>query len=169
MPGLRIRPALELPALAQRTTDWPADVPLGHPDVLAALWHGAGNIREAARHLRCPPARLAALLKAEPHLADQRQLAAELQVDRAEHVLLEALEDDDDKIRRDDAARFIIQHAGRVRGWGRDGGAVNLAFGTTPSGTQATLQTGSAAVTVRWQTDDPPEPAPKMIDISPSK
>lgn len=145
--GLTVRPPLELPPLPQRNTPYPADIPLDPLDVKAALWHAAGNLKLAAELLHTDAARIGSLLRKDPSLADERKLAAELQVDRAEAVLLEALIDPDDKIRQDEAARFILQHAGRIRGWTKDGGAVQMNFG----GGQAAAQAGG--VVIRWQSD----------------
>jgi hypothetical protein len=144
----------DLAALGHRESPYPADVPLDPDQARTALWLSAGNIGRAAVLRHTNAARLGNLVRRDAFLAEQRAQAAELALDRAEGVLLDAL-DDQDPVRRDDAARFVLVHAGRARGWSRDGNAqgINVAFSGSPG--------ASGAVQIRWQTRD--EAAAKTI------
>ena len=136
----------EIEPLPQRDTPYPDDRPLDPDEVKSALWHGQGNIREAASLLRTPPARLGALLRKDPVLAEVRAQAAELLVDSAEQVLLQALASPDEA-RADHAAQFVLERAGRGRGWTRDGSlGVGVAVAFEGNGVKA-------GVTIRWQTE----------------
>lgn len=137
----------DLEPLGTRVADHPDDVPLDREECRTALWLAAGNITRAAVLLRTSSARLGNFVRRDTYLGEERGKAAELAVDRAEAVVLEAL-DDDDIIRRDDAARFVLTHAGRQRGWSKDGGApgLNLAFAGMPA--------AAGAIQIRWQTED---------------
>jgi hypothetical protein len=135
----------EIEPLPARTEPYPDDRPLDYDEVKSALWHGRGNIRAAAAFLKTPPARLGALLRRDQSLADIRAEAAELIVDHAEHAILEAL-DDEDPLRKDGAAHFVLEKAGKGRGWSRDG--------TTGIGVAVAVGSpGVGQVTVRWQTE----------------
>jgi hypothetical protein len=120
----------------------PDDVPLDHRQVEAALWHADGNFHRAAELLNTRPARIAYLTHRLPHLAKARQQAAELLLDHAEYVLTEALEHHEDPARQDNAARFILEKAGKTRGWSKDGGGINLAFGDAPQ--------GAGTIAIKW-------------------
>lgn len=136
----------EIEPLPLRNTPYPDDRPLDFDEVKSALWHGRGNIARAAALINCPAARIGALLKKDLQLAAIRAEAAELVVDQAENVLMEAMEDAD-KVRADHAAQFVLERAGRARGWTRDGSVgigVNVAFDG---------QKGMAGVSIRWQVE----------------
>lgn len=154
-----IVPAKDLPPLPQRNAPYPEDVPLDPETVKAALWHGGGNVSRAAALIQTSPARIGRLLAKDTALADERRLAAELMVDQAEAGMLEALADEDDKIRRDEAARFILQHAGKGRGWSKDGGNIALSFNA--AGTSGAAQAGT--MSIRWESEAP-QPPVKQIE-----
>lgn len=137
----------EIEPLPARNTPYPDDRPLDFDEVKSALWHGRGNIARAANLLKTPAARIGALLKKDAQLAAIRAEAAELVVDAAENVMLQALEDQD-RARADHAAQFVLERAGRQRGWTRDGSlgiGVNVAF--------ADGKGGMAGVSIRWQVE----------------
>lgn len=136
-----------------RPTDaWPDDKPLIPELVEAALWTANGNVRKAAQILRTTSGRLGALLALDPHLAEVRQRAAELLIDKAEAVMGDLLEDPD---RQEDAAKWILSNGGKARGWGKDApaGGMSLSF-----------RTGGGPVTIRWQDE---KPDPPTIDVTP--
>lgn len=112
-------------------------MPLDPEVVKSCLWHAKGNIHQAARLLRTSTARLGVFLRHNPALAEERQRAAELILDKAETVLGELLDDDD---RREDTAKWLLANAGKGRGYGRDA-PTPLGFtfgpGTPASGTIA--------------------------------
>ena len=135
--------------LVKKTDRWPDDAPLIPELVEAALWQAHGNVKRASALLRTSTGRLGTLLSLDPHLAEVRQRAAELMIDKAEDVLDQLLDDPD---RAEDAAKWILQNGGRSRGWGKDAPAnVALAFRTGQGG----------SVTVRWQDEKP------ALDITP--
>lgn len=144
MPRLKRPDPTQLPLLPPHPTThpWPETQPLDHHAVEAALWHANGNLHKAASLLGTNPARLAYLVQRVPYLADSRQRAADLLVDKAEATLLDAL-DADDPIRNDSTARYVIDKKGANRGWGKDGG-VALSFGT------AGVPAADGALTIRW-------------------
>ena len=133
----------DIAALPTRTAPYPNDVPLDPEEVKSALWHARGNLRAAAGLLWTSQARLGALVKRDATLAATRQEAAELLLDEAEAVMVEALTSED-PVRADAAARFVLERAGRGRGWTRDGSTgVSLSFGNAQGG----------ALAVKWQTE----------------
>lgn len=153
--GLKIKPLNphpvapwqpEIAPLPQRLSDWPDDVPLDHEEVKSALWHARGNIKGAAQILRTPPARLGALVRHAPDLGEIRTQAAELVLDLAEAVVVEALEDED-PLRKDSTARFVLEKAGRQRGWTKDGQTGLAMTFDAPSGK-------AGAIAVRWLVDE---------------
>jgi hypothetical protein len=136
----------EIEPLPLRQTPYPDDRPLDFDEVKSALWHGRGNIARAAELINCPAARIGALLKKDQQLAAIRAEAAELVVDAAESVILEALEAND-RARADHAAQFVLERAGRGRGWTRDG-SVGIGVAVAFDGAK-----GMAGVSIRWQVD----------------
>ncbi len=121
----------------------PDDIPLDHDSVAAALWHAEGNVHRAALLLATRPARVQYLVSRVPWLDQTRRQAADLLVDKAEEILHQSLEDPQDPARQDNAARFILEKAGRSRGWSKDGGSLNLAF--DPAG-----PVSAGVVQIRW-------------------
>lgn len=160
-PSLSPPTRTELPAdllqLGYRSGNHPIDEPLDTEECRTALWMSAGNVTQASKLLKTTSARLGNLVRRNPYLAEERAKAAELAVDRAEAVILEALADDE-PARRDDAARFVLTHAGRIRGWARDGAtpALNMSFaGASP---------GGGGISIRWQTAEEAPKVPLTID-----
>jgi hypothetical protein len=151
-PDLRPELPADLPPLDQRAGEWPLDEPLESDQVRAALWHGAGNVTRAAKLLKVSPARLGHYLRRMPALREERLLAAEMIVDRAEGVILDAMADTDDPVRQDNAARFVLERIGRARGWGTaqpaPGGGLSVNFGGEGK---------SGALAIRWETDASPD------------
>lgn len=139
---MKITPREILP-LPSVLVDWPTNRPLDPHLVTAALWHGEGNFAKAAGILKCKTARLAAFVSRMPELQEVRARAAELLLDKAELALHEAL-DSGDPVRQDSASRFILEKAGRTRGWTKDGTqGLALSFDGAKAG----------ALQVKWQTD----------------
>jgi len=151
----------DLVQIGYRSAPHPLEEPLDAEECRTALWLSAGNITRAAKLVNTNAARLGNFVRRNPYLGEERLKAAELAVDRAEAVVLEALEDTD-AIRRDDAARFVLTHAGRMRGWSKDGGGagagLSMSFSGAPTG-------GGGMVQIRWQTsEEAVTAAPKVID-----
>jgi hypothetical protein len=109
----------------------------------SAIWHAAGSITRAARLLDLSPARLLAFVNKDDYLKAERLQASELMVDQAEDVLLDLLDDDE---RKEDIAKWVLDRRGSTRGWGSSVKPTNptIAFGGT----------GTAAIAIKWQSDD---------------
>jgi hypothetical protein len=74
----------------------------------------------------------------DPVLKTERALASELLIDRAEQVMAQELDGEN----ASDAARWILDRAGRSRGYGKDA-PPSLSFGAGTSG----------AIAIRWESE----------------
>jgi hypothetical protein len=126
--------------------------------VLAESW---GNIAQAADALGVPSRDLRFLVRATPALAAVAEEACELYCDRAEGILRDALESENE-LRRDVAARFVPSGKGAPRGWSR------------PSGPAVTIeQQPSRQIVIKWLGEDETTPreaseaSPALIDARP--
>lgn len=124
------------------TSKLPDGIPLDAEVVKACLWHAKGNIHLAAKLARVSSARLGAFLSNTPGMAEERQRAAELLVDKAETVVAEALDGDEAL----DTAKWLLTNAGKGRGFGKDAPVPGFAFGVPMS--------GSGQVAIRWEVDE---------------
>jgi len=124
------------------TSKLPDNVPLDAEVVKACLWHAKGNIHLAAKLARVSSARMGAYLSNTPGMQEERQRAAELLVDKAETVVSEALDGDEGL----DTAKWLLQNAGKARGYGKDAPAPGFAFGVPT--------TGSGQIAIRWEVDE---------------
>jgi hypothetical protein len=122
---------------------WPEHQPLDPAVVKAALWHAAGNIHRAAALLGTSNARLGAYLRNNPESAEERSRASEMMLDKAEGVVLDALDTPDDAM---EAARWLLSNAGKPRGYGKD---ATPAFSFGAPGT-------AGQIAIRWNTDPKP-------------
>jgi len=78
-----------------------------------------GNVSRAAEYLKVPSTRLRYFVEKSPYLKRELRESLEIYVDRAEEIVDEALNDDEDKSRRDQMARFVLgSQVARQRGWG---------------------------------------------------
>jgi hypothetical protein len=115
----------------------------------------AGNIREAAKILKVPSARLRNFVNGSPYLQAEVQESKEIMVDIAESNVVEALEDEDDVGRRDSMTRFVLQSQGRSRGWGTGAN----------SGVNINAGAGKGRVIISWENGESFEPEePKIIN-----
>lgn len=120
-------------------SQYPKILPIDPAQARSALWHGAGNLSTAAQLLSVSPARLASLVARDPALSTERRLASELLIDRAEQVMAGELNNPDGA---GDAARWILDRAGRARGYGKEA-PPTLSFGQGTSG----------AIAIRWESE----------------
>lgn len=112
------------------TAPWderPVEVPLTVEECRTALWRATGNISVAASILKVSSQRLRAFVKSSPRLQREMEEAKEVINDKAERIVVEALEATSDPSRQDQMARFVLGTIGRARGWSKDkGGGVTI-------------------------------------------
>lgn len=102
----------------------PAELPLDVQECRTAIWLHKGNVSKAAERLRVTSMRLRNFIRRTPVLARECEEAREQVVDRAEEVVVEALDDPDERYTM---ARFVLQSQGKARGWGQ--GSMNVKIG----------------------------------------
>lgn len=102
----------------------PLSLPLDIEECRTAIWRASGNITKAAELLKVPSRRLRKFIKDSEYLTGEVDEAAEQIVDKAEEVIVDALNDTEDKGRQDAAARVVLQSArAKARGWGNGAGS----------------------------------------------
>ena len=84
--------------------------------VLAESW---GNIAQAADVLGVPSRDFRFMVRMTPALTAVVDEASELHCDKAESILRDALESENE-LRRDVASRFVLNGKGAMRGWARN-------------------------------------------------
>ena len=99
----------------------PDSLPLTVEEVRTALWCNEGNISRAASMLKVDSARLRRYIAASPRLSAEKEEARHQVLDRAEEVMVEALNDSEDAVRRDSMAKFALTNLGKDRGYGNKG------------------------------------------------
>jgi hypothetical protein len=126
--------------------------------VLAESW---GNIAQAAEALGVPSRDFRFLVRTAPALAAVAEEAGELYCDKAEGILRDALESENE-LRRDVAARFVLSGKGAPRGWAR------------PSSPAVSIeQQPSRQIVIKWLGEDQSAPrkgsegSPALIDARP--
>jgi hypothetical protein len=126
--------------------------------VLSESW---GNIAQAADALGVPSRDFRLLVRTTPALTAVAEEASELFCDRAEIILRDALESENE-LRRDVAARFVLSGKGAMRGW------------TRPLSPAVTIeQPPPRPIVIKWLGEDersPPEVSegsPPLIDARP--
>lgn len=144
------------------TSPWderPDEHPLDVQECRTALWMARGNISEAADILKVTSMRLRRFVKNSVYLTAEQDEARERIKDKAESVVVEALEDAQDAGRRDSMARFVLAGQGRDRGYGNGAGGV-------------TVKGGSGPIHITWgggQEMLSAEQEPETIDVTPNK
>ena len=97
----------------------PTELPLDVEECRTAIWKAKGNISRASEYLKVPSTRLRTFVEKSPYLKRELRESLEIHVDRAEEIVDEALNDEEDKARRDQMARFVLgSQVARQRGWG---------------------------------------------------
>ena len=106
----------------------PASLPLDVQECRTAIWRTRGNVSSAAELLKVDSGRLRKFIHGSAYLSQEVAEATERLKDRAVEVVAEALDDEEDKARRDQMARFVLTNLGRDRGYGQAAkqGGVNL-------------------------------------------
>jgi hypothetical protein len=118
----------------------PVELPLDVEECRTAIWYARGNITQAASILKVPSARLRNFVVKSQYLSREVEEATEQLIDRAEVIVSEALDDEDDKSRQDQMAKFVLSSSkAKKRGWGA---------GSNPS--LSVKNTGSGTMIVGW-------------------
>jgi hypothetical protein len=102
--------------------------------VLAESW---GNVARAADALGVPSRDFRCFVRTTPALTAVAEEASELFCDKAEIILRDALESENE-LRRDVASRFVLSGKGAPRGW------------TRPSSPAVTIEQPPRQITLRW-------------------
>jgi hypothetical protein len=117
----------------------PDDLRLDIEECRTALWSCNGNISQAATMLKVTSIRLRRFVDQSPRLSAELQEARELLMDLSEQNVADALQDTDDKMRRDNMSKFVLTNLGAKRGYGPKGAGITL----NPQGK-------SGAFTISW-------------------
>lgn len=104
----------------------PDDLPLDVEECRTAIWKARGNISEAALYLKVSSVRLRRFVAASPRLTEEQREAQEILLDKSEAQIAAALDDTEDKMRADNAAKFVLTNLGARRGYGTKGAAITL-------------------------------------------
>ncbi len=121
----------------------PESLPLDVEECRTAIWVAKGNISEAAEILKVPSARLRQFVKRSPYLTAEVNESLEQLLDRAESQMYDAVTDEEDKTRADNAAKFIIGQLGHRRGYGGKSGGITLAKGVAGESVTITWDDGT--------------------------
>ena len=118
----------------------PSELPLDVEECRTAIWYARGNITQAAGILKVSSSRLRNFVTKSDYLSREVSEAAEQLLDRAETIVAEALDDEDDKSRQDQMAKFVLSSSmAKKRGWGS---------GSNPS--VSIKNQGSGTLVVGW-------------------
>lgn len=101
-------------------------MPLDIEECRTALWIAKGNVTKAAEVLKISSNRLRQFINNSPRLTNELRETREQILDKAEEVIVEALEQDDDVQRKDSMARFALTNLGANRGYGNGKGGVSI-------------------------------------------
>jgi len=131
----------------------PESMPLTIDEARTALWKAKGNITEAAKYLKVDSGRLRRFVKQSVRLSMEADEARQQILDKAETIIVEALEDTEDRQRQDNMAKFALLNLGMTRGYGaKTGKTLNV------------NNSGSGNVIVTWgdgstfdEVDDEPD------------
>jgi hypothetical protein len=116
--------------------------------VLAESW---GNVARAAGALGVPSRDFRFLVRTTPALTAVAEEASELFCDKAEGILRDALESENE-MRRDVASRFVLSGKAAMRGWAR------------PSSPAVAIeQPPSHQIVIKWLGEDKDESAPREV------
>lgn len=121
-------PADLIPLPTMPYDERPASLPLDVQECRTAIWRTRGNVTNASILLKVDSGRLRKFIHGSSYLSQEVAEAAERLKDRAVEVVAEALDDEEDKSRRDQMARFVLTNLARDRGYGQAAkqGGVNL-------------------------------------------
>jgi hypothetical protein len=117
----------------------PDSLPLDVEECRTAIWRTRGNVTKAAQLLKIESIRLRRFIKSSPRLSAEIEEAQEQLLDKAEDNIADALDDTEDKIRADNAAKFVLTNLGARRGYGPKGSGITLNPGA-----------GNGAFTISW-------------------
>lgn len=112
----------------------PIELPLTVDECRTALWRAKGNITEAALVLKTTSLRLRKFIEKSPFLTEEQREAQEQLLDKSEAQIANALDDKEDKVRSDAAAKFILTNLGARRGYGQKGAGISVNVPKNSSG-----------------------------------
>lgn len=95
----------------------PVSLPLVIEEVRTALWRAKGNVSTAAALLKVSSARIRKFVRDSPYLTEEQRESAEIIMDKAEEVVVAAIESED-ATRADQMARWYLGQQGTARGYG---------------------------------------------------
>lgn len=133
----------------------PDELPLTIEEARTAIWANAGNVTKAALMLKVDSARLRRYIASSPRLSAEKEEARNQILDKAEDVLIEALTDTDDVVRRDSMAKFALTNLGKDRGYGSKG-TNNLTINNSSGGTIQVSWGDGSSITGPGDNDDDP-------------
>lgn len=160
----RIDPRIPLDLIPLPTMPYskrPDEMPLDIEECRTAIWYTKGNITQAASILKIPSERLRRFVQKSQYLSREVAEASEQLIDRAEQIVAEALDDEEDKGRRDGMAKFVLNSSrAKARGWGA---------GANPS--VNVKNTAGGTILMSWAdgTQFQPNEAAKTIDVTPNE
>lgn len=123
-----VEPTDLVPLPTMPYSERPLSLPLDREECRTAVWRTRGNISEAAALLKVSSSRLRTFVKNSPYLQHEVEECSEILKDKALSIVGEALDDGEDKGRRDQMAKFVLTQIGQDRGFGKGmgKGGVNL-------------------------------------------
>lgn len=99
----------------------PVSLPLIAEEVRTAIWRAKGNVSTVAALLKVSSARVRKFIRDSPYLSAELRESAEIVMDKAEEVVVKAIESED-PTRADQMARWYLGQQGASRGYGNDKG-----------------------------------------------
>lgn len=105
----------------------PVSLPLVVEEVRTAIWRARGNVTGVAQLLKVNSARVRKFIRDSPYLSEELRESAEIIMDKAEEVVVNAIESED-PTRADQMARWYLGQQGAARGYGngKPGAGPNL-------------------------------------------
>lgn len=94
-------------------------MPLVVEECRTAIWRAKGNVSGAAMLLKVSSSRLRKFIRDSPYLSAELRESAEIIMDKAEEVVVQAIESED-PTRADQMARWYLGQQGAGRGYGKD-------------------------------------------------
>lgn len=130
-----------VPLPTQPWDERPDEYPIGIEEARTALWRCNGNVSRAAALLKVTSMRLRNVVRKSPRLTREVDEARQRRIDKAEEIVDEALDDDQDKNRRDSMARFVLKSEN----------ASERGYTTGGKGPLGGIPIGEGQITITWK------------------